>query len=142
MAKKMVYLSGMMDGVSIEEGNAWRLKAATFFRNAGWEVYNPYDGKPADKSEHHKFTPNEIMHRDVYFLDKSDIVLVNLDLPATMENKKIPFFTIGEMYLAHRDRKPIIAYTNCLQGRAGYEAIVTRTLPDLDTCMNYIVENF
>jgi nucleoside 2-deoxyribosyltransferase len=142
MAKKMVYLSGMMDGVSVEDGNTWRLKATEFFRHAGWEVYNPYDGKSKDKAEYTKYTPNEIFHRDIYYLDKCDVVLVNLDIPESIKNSKIPFFTIGEMFLAHRDRKPVVAYTNCLSGRAGYEAIVTKTLPDLDACMDYIIENF
>lgn len=139
---KMVYLSGCMDGVSVEEGNTWRLKATEFFTHAGWNVYNPYDGKSTNKAEHDKYTPNEIHHRDIYFLEKADVILVNLDLPALVENSKIPFFTIGEMYLAHRDRKPVVAYTNCLRGRAGYESIVTKTLPDLEACMNYIVEKF
>jgi nucleoside 2-deoxyribosyltransferase len=142
MAKKMVYLSGCMDGVSVEEGNGWRLRATEIFNDAGFDVYNPYDGKSSDKSEHDKYTPNEILHRDIHFLDKSDIILVNLDLPPMIENSKIPFFTIGEMFLGHRDRKPIIAFTNCLQERAGYKAIVTKTLPDLDSCIEYIIKNF
>jgi len=142
MKKELAYLSGMMDGVSIEEGNAWRLTATKFLVKAGWDVYNPYDGKPADKAAHNQYTPNEILHRDIYYLDKCSVVLVNLDIPQMIENKKIPFFTIGEMFLAHRARKPIIAYTNCMQGRAGYEAIVTKTLPDLESCIDYIVQNF
>lgn len=131
-----------MDGVSIEDGNGWRLKASEILNNAGFTVYNPYVGHSADKSEHSKYAPNEIFHRDIYYLDRSDVVLVNLDLPDSIENKKVPFFTIGEMFLAHRDRKPIVAFTNCLSGRAGYEAIVSKTLPDLSACLDFIIENY
>jgi len=132
--KKLVYLSGMMDGVSVEEGNAWRLKASKFLKDKGYDTYNPYDGKMPG----HVYEPNEVHNRDLFYLDRSDIVLVNLDITPVIENSKIPFFTIGEMYLAHRDRKPIIAYTNCLSHRHGYRAIVTKSFTNLDESLEYI----
>jgi len=149
MNKKIVYLSGRMDGVSVSEGNGWREYASKFFRNYGesgeWDVYNPYEGKVEEMKNgktHTDFGTNEIYHRDIYHLDKSDIVLVNLDLPDTVEKEHCPFFTIGEMFHAHRDRKPIIAYTNAFKGRPGYDAIVTKTLPNLEDCLDYIVTNY
>lgn len=132
--KLLVYLSGMMDGVSVDEGNKWRKEAETFLKEQGFEVFNPYD---IDGS-----SPNETFHNDIFYLDRSDIVLVNLNLPEKIENKKIPFFTIGELFLAHRDRKPIISFTNCVNGRFGYEAIVTKTLPNLKECLEYIRNNY
>lgn len=138
----MVYLSGSMDGVSIEDGNKWRLYASEKLKNAGFDVYNPYDGIPLTKEAHHATTPNEIFHKDIWYLEKSDIVLVNLDLPETIETKGMPFFTIGELFLAHRDRKVLVSYTNPLQGRHGYEAIMTKTLKDLDDAIDYIITNY
>lgn len=134
MANKLVYLSGMMDGVTVEEGNAWRIKATKFLKSHGYDTYNPYDGKMPG----HEYEPNEVHGRDLYYLDRSAIVLVNLDIPPVIENSKIPFFTIGEMYLAHRDRKPIIAYTNCLSKRHGYRAIVTKSFTNLSDSLEYI----
>ncbi len=131
---KLVYLSGMMDGVTVEEGNAWRVKATEYLKDRGFDTYNPYDGKQPG----HVYEPNEVHTRDIHYLDRSDVVLVNLDIPQMIENSKIPFFTIGEMYLAHRDRKPIIAYTNCLSKRHGYKAIVTKSFTNLDDAMEYI----
>lgn len=139
MSKPLIYLSGMMDGVSVEDGNSWRLIASKFLRDSGFEVYNPYERK---QSGSHKYTPNEIVHNDIYYLNKSSVVLVNLDLPETLKNKDIPFFTIGEMFLANEHQKPIIAYTNCLRGRAGYEFTVTKSLTDLEECLDYIVRNY
>ena len=130
----MIYLSGSMDGVTFEDGNGWRVKATTFLNAHGFKTYNPYDGYVPGRQEGH----NEVLHRDIHYLDNSDIVLVNLDLPPMIENKKIPFFTIGEMFLAHRDRKPIIAYTNCLASRHGYEAIVTKSFTNLQDSLEYI----
>ncbi len=137
--KKMCYLSGMMDGVSYEEGIQWRLEATQFFKDHNWETYNPYVGfeKGCEKP-----TTNEVHHKDIYFLNKSDVVLVNLMLPEFIKNKDIPFFTIGELYLAHREMKPIVSYTNCLTHRAGYQQVITKTLPDLNQCLDYIITHF
>jgi nucleoside 2-deoxyribosyltransferase len=132
--KPLVYLSGMMDGVTTEEGNGWRKFAKEYLKEHGFEVFNPYEVGAE--------TPNETFHNDKFFLDRADIVLVNLTIPEMIENKKIPFFTIGEMFLAHEHSKPIIAYTNCLDKRPGYQAIVTKTLPDLASCLEYIKMNY
>jgi nucleoside 2-deoxyribosyltransferase len=134
MSRKLVYLSGMMDGVTFEQGNEWRVKATKFLKERGFDTYNPYDGKLPS----HEWEALEVHGRDIHYLDRSDIVLANLDLPPTIENSKIPFFTIGEMYLAHRDRKPLIAFTNCLAHRHGYKAIVTKNLKNLDEALEYI----
>ena len=131
-----------MDGVTIEDGNTWRLKSTAPLLEAGFEIYNPYDGKSKNKEDHRNHTPNEIHHRDVYYLNKSSIVLVNLAMPEIINSKDAPFFTIGEMYLAHASQKPIISYNNPFVGRHGYEAIVTKTLPTLEDAVEYIISNY
>ncbi len=130
----LVYLSGSMDGVTFEEGNSWRVKATKILSKSGMNTYNPYSNKDAN----HIYEPNEVFCRDIYYLNKSDIVLANLDLPSQIENSKIPFFTIGEMFLAHRMQKPIIAYTNCLGDRHGYKAIVSKSFTNLNDSLKYI----
>lgn len=140
--RKRVYLSGSMDGVSIEEGNTWRKFAAQKLRMAGFDVYNPYDGLPLTKEAHQKATPNEVFHKDIWYLDRSDIVLVNLSMPEIIKSSNIPFFTIGELFLAHRDRKILVSFNNPIQGRSGYEAIMTKTLEDLDAAIDYIIQNY
>jgi nucleoside 2-deoxyribosyltransferase len=140
--KDKVYLGGRMDGVSIEEGNTWRKKSTAPLVEAGFSVYNPYDGKSDDKEDHLLHTPNEIHHRDVYFLNRSSILLVNLDMPEVIKAKDAPFFTIGEMYLAFERNMPIISYANPFVGRHGYEAIVTKTLGNLDEAVEYIIANY
>ena len=138
----MVYLSGMMDGVSVEDGNRWRLHATEVLKEAGFDVYNPYDGFELTKEAHAQAETNEVFHKDIYYLEKADVILANLELPEMISNKSIPLFTIGEMFWAHRDRKPIVAYTNCLSHRVGYKAIVTKTCDDLDACLDYIIKNY
>lgn len=136
--KKLVYLSGMMDGVSVEEGNAWRREATAYLNEHGFDTYNPYDGEAYED----KTNANEIAHRDIYYIDKCDLVLANLILPETLVNSKIPFFTIGEMFLANRLRKPVVCYTNCLRGRPGYEYVTSKSFKDLQESLEYIVANY
>ncbi len=138
----MIYLSGSMDGVSIEEGNTWRLEASRRFKDAGFDVYNPYDGLDLTKEAHADCKPNEVFHKDIWYLLKSDIVLVNLDLPEMIKSKGMPFFTIGECFLAHDRKKILVSWTNPLQGRHGYEAIVTKTLRNMDEAIDYIIKNY
>ena len=134
MSKKLVYLSGMMDGVTTEEGNEWRVKATSFFDTYGFNTFNPYKIHPVNSG----CEPNEIHVNDLYYLDRSDIILANMVLPKVLDNSKIPFFTIGELYLAHSKGKPVIAYTNCLADRLSYKAIVTKGFTNLDDAMEYI----
>ena len=134
MAQKMIYLSGMMDGVTQEEGNAWRTQATKFFSMRQFSTFNPYKIHPVNDG----CEPNEIHNNDLYYLERSDVVLANLVLPDTIENTKIPFFTIGELYLAHAKGKPVIAYTNCLSHRLSYKAIVTKSFTNLEDAMEYI----
>lgn len=135
-----VYLSGCMDGVSEEQGNGWRKKASLYLKEHDFDIYNPYDiALGEDKNNR---TSKEIHDNDIYWLDKSDIILVNLMLPDIIKSSDIPFFSIGELYLGHRARKPIISFTNCLSHRAGYQAIVTKSLPNLEECLEYIVLHY
>ncbi len=131
-----------MDGVSIDEGNNWRLEAQKVLEDADFRVYNPYDGIPLTKEAHSIATPNEIFHRDIYYLDRSDLVLVNLMMPSMIRSRDSLFFSIGEMFLANRDRKPIVAFTNCFQGRSGYEAIVSKSLPTMEEALEYIIKHY
>jgi len=136
----MVYLSGPMDGVSVEDGNGWRLKATKFLNLHDFEVYNPYE-RTLDESKEER-TGKEVHDNDVYWLNKSDIVLANLTLPETIKAKDSMFFTIGEVYLANRDLKPVVAFTNCFSHRAGYQATVTKNVKDLDEALDYIVRHY
>ena len=138
----MVYLCGSMDGISVEEGNAWRLYASEKLKAAGFDVYNPYDGFELTKEAHAKANRNEVFYKDIWYLDRSDIVLANLTMPEVVKSASMPLFTIGEMFLAHRDRKVVVSFTNPLQGRVGYESIVTKTAEDLDGAIDYIIQNY
>jgi len=134
MSRKLIYLSGMMDGVTEAEGNEWRMQATRFFNDRGFDTFNPYKIHPVNSG----CEPNEIHVNDLYYLERADVVLANMVLPPRLENSKIPFFTIGELYLAHAAKKPVVAFTNCLGERLSYKAIVTKGFTNLEDAMEYV----
>ena len=141
MSRRCVFLSGMIDGLPLAECSSWRQRAVTVLHDAGFDTYDPTAVMVA-AGEGYRPTPNEVFTNDRWHLSRSDVVLANLDLPPTIESSKAPFFTIGELFLAHAAGLPIIAFGETFRGRAGYEAIVTRTVDDLDKALTYIVGHY
>lgn len=135
-----VFLSGRIDGVELDRAAGWRGRASAHLRSAGFDVYDPTRLMRAVDS--YVPRPNEVFHNDRWNLHRSDIVLVNLDLPERIESRNAPFFTIGEMFLAHAAGMPIVAIGQTFAGRPGYEAIVTRTWDDLESALEYIVSAY
>lgn len=132
-----VFLSGRIDGVSLDEASSWRVHATRRFADAQVDVYDPT--KIMREVERFTPRPNEVFHNDRWNLSRSDVVLVNLSLPPTIESHRAPFFTIGEMFLAHAAHKPIICFGSPFVGRPGYEAIVTRSFETADQAVDYIL---
>ncbi|GEM_PF-4721614 len=132
-----VFLSGRIDGIELADAARWRLKASERFDAAGIDVYDPT--RVMRQAERYQPQPNEVFHNDRWNLSRSDILLVNLALPPTIESHRAPFFTIGEMFLAHAAGKPIIVFGSSFVGRPGYEAIVTRSFEHSDEAIGYIL---
>ena len=141
MSRRRVFLSGMIDGLPLEECSAWRRRAVAVLDEAGFDTYDP-TAVIAAAGDGYRAMPNEVFTNDRWNLMRSDVVLANLDLPPTIESGNAPFFTIGELFLAHAAGLPIVAFGRTFRGRKGYEAIVTRTTDDLDEALAYIVGNY
>jgi hypothetical protein len=135
-----VFLSGPIDGLAIAEAAGWRRHAAHRFAGASVAVYDPTEVITATPG--YLPVPNEVVTNDRYNLRRSDVVLVNLELPATIATNDAPFFTIGEMFLAHDLHVPIITVGKAFRGRPGYEAIVTRSFDDLDDAISHIIATY
>lgn len=131
----------MIDGLTFEECSSWRRRAVTFLDEAGFDAYDP-TAVIAAAGDGYRAEPNEVFTNDRWNLMRSDVVLANLDLPETIESTKAPFFTIGELFLAHDAGLPIVAFGHTFRGRPGYEAIVTRTTDNLDEALAYIVSAY
>jgi len=133
-----VFLSGRIDGVELDEASTWRAQACARLQPAGYDVYDPTRLMRAADGEY-VARPNEVFHNDRWNLLRSDVVLVDLTMPETIRSRDAPFFTIGEMFLAHAAAVPIIAVGSPYVGRPGYEAIVTRSFDELDLAIDYIL---
>jgi hypothetical protein len=136
-----VFLSGRIDGVDLAEASRWREIATLRLGDDGFDVYDPTQVMRAE-SGNYRPTANEVFTNDRWNLARCDLVLVNLTLPAMLRNRDVPFFTIGEMFLAHQAGLPLIVFGSCLEGRPGYDAIVTRSFPELDDAIRYIVATY
>ncbi|MFW6007967.1 MAG: hypothetical protein ACOCP8_01770 [archaeon] len=100
MRKKIVYLAGLMTGLTSEEAMKWRFNAAGLLK----DMYNCYTPDYDPKTNQ---TGKEIWDRDYYYVDNSDIVLVNFDY-----NNDKPFIgTSMEIARAHYQNKPIIMFS-------------------------------
>ena len=108
---------------------------------AGFTTYDPTAVMVA-AGETYRATPNEVFTNDRWHLARSDVVLANLALPETIESRKAPFFTIGELFLAHAAGLPVVAFGDTFVGRPGYEAIVTKTCEGLDQAVAYIIGHY
>jgi hypothetical protein len=135
-----VFLSGRIDGVDLEEASRWRQLATLRLSEEGFDVYDPT--RVMRDSCDYRSIANEVFTNDRWNLARCDLVLVNLTLPDMVRSRDVPFFTIGEMFLAHQAGLPLIVFGSCLEGRPGYDAIVTRSFAALDEAIRYIVATY
>ena len=140
-ARRRVFLSGMVDGLPLSDCSRWRQRATAVLDAAGFSTYDPTDVMIA-AGESYQASPIEVFTNDRWNLSRSDVVLANLDLPPTIESRKAPFFTIGELFLAHAAGLPIVVFGSTFRGRPGYEAIVTKTFDTMDPALDYIVGHY
>lgn len=85
---RIVYLAGSMEGRTLEEMNVWRLRAVEVLRAHGFAVLSPVRNKEEEikkmrrlttKNVERKFKTNEIVKRDLNDIDRSDIILMELN---------------------------------------------------------------
>ena len=139
--RRMVFLSGMIDGLPLAESSDWRQRASADLTQAGFDCYDPTRVMRAHGAGY-RAAPNEVFTNDRWHLARADVMLVNLELPPVLETRHAPFFTIGEMFLAHHAGLPVVVFGQAFRGRPGYEAIVTRSFDDMAGAVRYIVEHY
>ncbi|HUU87229.1 MAG TPA: hypothetical protein VMX17_05705 [Candidatus Glassbacteria bacterium] len=121
LKNQRVYLVGAMDRV-LDRGMGWRESITPFLEHLGVTVYNPLK-KPSDigKEDHDSFLKKleyksskdydklsdmmkMIRNVDLRLVDISDFIIANLDLDTH------PCGTYEEIFLANRQKKPIIVH--------------------------------
>lgn len=124
-----IYLAGPIDALTQKEAEEWRIYASRVFMKWDIECINPLRGKNVDNT----YTPNEIVHRDLYDIRRADILLANY------MRKGVPYIgTSMEIVYAHSWGKPVIVTTDwCDSYWLKYHA--TAILDNLDKAIEYIL---
>lgn len=126
----LIYLAGKITGLTEFEANSWREKAKEIFGAYGIKTHNPLDGFDING----QYEPQEIVIRNKYYTDKSDIILAEMDYREPSPG------TIGEIVYAAMKGKPVITW-----GRAEYnesvwiKAHVTKHFETLEEAIDYIM---
>lgn len=103
MKQLKIYEAGKMSGLTFEQMNGWREEVKKFLGNyENIHIENPckYYNFEIDPST---FSDIECKKFDLWLVENSDIILVNLEYPDTIG-------TAIELELASRWHKPIIAF--------------------------------
>lgn len=126
----LIYLAGKISGLTQKEANTWREEANFELAINDIKTHNPLDGFDVNG----KYEPLEIVNRNKYYIDKSDLVL------AEMDYKEPSIGTIGEIVYANMKGKPVITW-----GKAEYnerpwiKAHVTKHYETLEEALDYII---
>lgn len=140
---EILYLSGGMSGLTVEESNGWRIKVKqdlfAFILNGTLKVFNPMD--TYIHNEYH-MNEKEAMRYDLNILRKSSYVLVYF-------NDTNSLGTAMEIAIAHELKIPIIGV---FDNKENYDALDTLhpwvynmcdvVLDSLDDAVRYIKKNY
>lgn len=140
LRNQRVYLAGAMDRVA-DRGNGWRDNITPFLESLGVIVFNPIK-KPSsvgvEDEDTHKLKTKlkkeqnyselslimkSIRSVDLRLVDISDFLIVNLDLDVH------PCGTYEEIFLANREKKPIIIHM--VQGKENAPDWLFGTIPHM-----------
>ena len=140
---EILYLSGGMSGLTVEESNGWRIKVKqdlfAFVLNGTLKIFNPMDSYI--HNEYH-MNEKEAMQYDLNILRKSSYILVYF-------NDIKSLGTAMEIAIAHELKIPIIGV---FDNKENYNALDTLhpwvynmcdvVLDSLDDAIRYIKNNY
>ena len=140
---EILYLSGGMSGLTVEESNGWRIKVKqdlfAFILNGTLKVFNPMDSYIHNE---YRMNEKEAMRYDLNILRKSSYVLVYF-------NDINSLGTAMEIAIAHELKIPIIGV---FDNKENYNALDTLhpwvynmcdvVLDSLDDAIRYIKNNY
>jgi|LSQX01.3.fsa_nt_gb nucleoside 2-deoxyribosyltransferase len=119
----IIYLSGPIDYVSLEEASGWRRKATELLEDMGIVALNPVLGKDG-------MTPHEIVRADLDMIERSSALLVNMtreDVPHVGTSMEI-------MYAVERDI-PVVIWGDPKSIWAQCHAVIA---PELDDAVSTV----
>ena len=130
-----VYLSGPISEHDREGTDQWRAQASQFLHKEGIDTIDPCRRKVYYNPQ--KFTPNEIVIRDLRDVEEADLVLLNYRLLPG----HLPIGSPCEMVYAWDRKKPVVvvAEDSRIQNHPWVLAMAVRIFPTLEEALEYIV---
>ncbi len=126
----LIYLAGKISGLTQAEASKWRVKAIFSLLRVGIKAHNPLEGFDING----QYEPQEIVIRNKYYIDKSDIILAEMDYREPSPG------TIGEIVYAAMKGKPVITWGRAeYNERAWIKAHVTKHFETLEEAIDYII---
>lgn len=134
----IIYLAGGVHGYSYMEANAWREAVAVMLRKAGHQTINPMRYRIWNEpGEQEQFDVNELVHRDLRDVERSDIILVEYCDPERNYTG-----TTTEMVYARLWNKPVIVFTGERKISPWLRWLATKVCRTYSEAVDYIVEVF
>jgi len=136
MSKFKCYLAGKMGGLTFEQMNTWRASATNLLKDESdnrIRTINPCDFYNFNQRLD-TYTEKEIKCFDLYQVEQSDLILVNLNFSASIG-------TAMEICMAHDVwRKPVIGFGD--QSHPWMELCITKRCVTLEESVDYILDYF
>lgn len=129
----LIYLAGAItcyykEG-KLKTAQEWRQKATDFFKDRGHSVFDP-----TINFQYNSIYPaSEMVRQNDFYLDKADIILVNID------DLDKSYGTIYEIITARCLNKPVVGFgSNKITSHPHISACITSSNFDLDMALDYI----
>ena len=150
---KVIYLCGLMDGLSLSQSRKWREEATKFLKK-----YNILTSDPTKKVddkflkskqplmafdyEDFEDTAKGIIDKDIRAIRKCDVLLCNLLFPRGLVAEKGPMGSLMELFFAyHNLHIPTIVVANPIIARRPWVAgHTTKLCHSLEEALKYIVK--
>lgn len=133
--RKMIYLSGAIEGLEFSEHNDWRKELHEKFKNSGHDVvvFNPNNHFTEKDLFDWHITPETIMKYDLLKLRESDVVIVNFTHPKSLG-------TMAELAIAYERRIPIIGFVR--PPHAWQKAMCDVIFEDMEEAFVYVCKHY
>jgi hypothetical protein len=134
---KTLYYGGTFSGYNLLELDKERQKTREKLNSHGFKVLDPMRGgknlNALAETANEFFSPNEIVHRDLRDIDRSEIVL--------LEMKKASIGSSCELMYSSLNKKIIIIISEepSVINHFWVQSLATKILPDIDSTIDHLI---
>jgi nucleoside 2-deoxyribosyltransferase len=133
MIEPSIYLGGTIDRLNPDMVIDYFSETQLALQAIGFKVYNPVRGKVVGSNEFKQYEDNEIVHRDLADIDKSDLMLAMMAKPSIGTSMEI-------MYSRMVKNIPVIVVSTDLAVTQHYwvNSLASKVMASRDEAIEYI----